>query len=104
KEVAPGINLKRDSVYALSVVNLPQTAIYAGFSGLKLCNDSDGCFSAGSYFDTAWVDLQVPSDRGVSALAVDPYTQTLMITGNYIGELFRSIDGGASWAKISIGN
>ena len=98
-EVASILNVKPDSVYALNIIDLPNTTIYAGFSGLKRCLGSTACLDP-----AFWSNIAVPSDRGVSALAVDPYTQTLMITGNYIGELFRSADGGLTWTKIDIGN
>ena len=97
-EVAPNLNTNPDSVYVLSFVKLPEVILYAGFSGLKKCIDSSNCLLSAN-----WADLKVPSNKGVSALAVDPYTQTFMIAGNYIGQLFRSLDRGTTWTKLNVG-
>lgn len=104
-ETVSMLNPSPDSVWVLSFMvrakaaNLFEAILYAGVSGLQRCNHTETDCSATSN----WTRLNVPTNRGVSSFAVDPYAGTMLLAGNFIGELFRSLDGGSTWEKVRVG-
>ncbi len=92
-----------DSVFVISFVlspnpfTGPELGIYAGVFGLSLCQ-TVSCESSND-----WITIDVGRDKGVSALAIDPYTHQTLYVGTFKGELFKSVDGGLTWSQITIG-
>lgn len=92
-----------DSVFALSFIlqpnpiTGPDIVLYASVFGLSRCQNSS-CLAS-----TDWESIDVGRDKGVTALAIDPYAHTTLFVGTYNGEIFRSLDSGTTWSQLTVG-
>ncbi|MBI3811427.1 MAG: hypothetical protein HY283_04385 [Nitrospirae bacterium] len=93
---------RSDSVFVLSFIlqpdpfTGPDVVVYASVFGLSQCLGT--CTAS-----TDWQAIDVGRDKGVTALAIDPYAHTTLYVGTLLGELFRSTDRGATWTKLAFG-
>ena len=90
-----------DSVFVLSFVLQPNpftgsAVTYASVFGLSRC-ETPSCVDPAD-----WQPIDVGRDRGITALAIDPYAHTTMFVGTFNGELFRSVDGGTTWEELTV--
>src|SRR5512146_3484872 len=64
------------------------------------------CFAVAQTSTSPWIALG-PEGGDVRSLALDPHDSSRIFLGTSAGELYRSTDGGASWAHfahLGVGN
>ena len=88
------------------LVSLVGQRLVATLAALWLILPAAAAVHADALPDSTWVALKALPHQGrsaVFALAVDPSNNQALIAGNSEGSLFRSADGGTTWASVHSG-
>jgi hypothetical protein len=88
------------------LVSLPSRRLAATLVALTGCLFASLVGSAAALPDSTWVGLTHLPQQGrtaVFALAVAPDNNQVLIAGNSPGSIFRSADGGTTWASVHTG-
>lgn len=92
--------IKKDSVFVIEFLQLKDLLVlYVSVSGLSRATSQNNF--------NFWETIDVGREKGVTALAVDPFAGTTLYAGTFIGELFRSTNGAATgtkddWTEITV--
>jgi photosystem II stability/assembly factor-like uncharacterized protein len=96
--------LTNTKVRSLAVDPLTPTTIYAGTFGggvFKSTNGGEGWSEANTGLTTIFEGEFV--HMGIYSLAIDPVTPATIYAGTLIGGVFKTTDGGTSWAQLTSG-